>query len=91
MDDEEVISLAQTEFREAYNTGDVARLFSVFADSFIDMSEGVTSFYSTEAKTALRCEPRTCFATTEPTWKSLLWRSSCSVRQLITADRTGQL
>ena len=54
MNDEEAISLTKTEFREAYNTGDVARLLSVFAGSFIDMSEGVPSFYGTEAKTALR-------------------------------------
>ena len=54
MNDEEAISLAKTEFREAYNTGDVERLLSVFADSFTDMSEGKASFYGTEAKTALR-------------------------------------
>lgn len=54
MSDEEAISLAKTEFREAYNTGDVERLLSVFADSFTDMSEGEASFYGAEAKTALR-------------------------------------
>jgi ketosteroid isomerase-like protein len=54
MNDEEAISLAKTEFREAYNTGDVDRLLSVYADSFTDMSEGEASFYGTEAKTALR-------------------------------------
>lgn len=54
MNDEEAISLAKTEFREAYNTGDVGRLLSVYADSFTDMSEGAASFYGTEAKTALR-------------------------------------
>jgi len=54
MNDEEAISLMKTEFREAYNTADVDRLLSVFADAFIDMSEGVPSFYGTEAKTALR-------------------------------------
>ena len=54
MSDEEAISLAKTEFREAYNTGDVERLLSVFEDSFTDMSEGEASFYGAEAKTALR-------------------------------------
>lgn len=54
MNDEEAISLAKTEFREAYNNGDVRRLLSVYADSFTDMSEGEPSFYGTEAKTALR-------------------------------------
>lgn len=54
MPDEEAISIAKTEFREAYNTGDVERLLNVFGDSFTDMSEGESSFYGTEAKTALR-------------------------------------
>ena len=54
MTDEEAISIAKTEFREAYNTGDVERLLNVFGDSFTDMSEGESSFYGTEAKTALR-------------------------------------
>ena len=54
MNDEEAISLAKTEFREAHNTGDVERLLSVFSDSFTDMSEGKASFYGKEARTALR-------------------------------------
>jgi len=32
MNDEERICLAKTEFREAYNSGNVQRLLSVFAD-----------------------------------------------------------
>ena len=54
MTDEEAIIIAKTEFREAYNTGNVDRLLNVFADSFTDMTEGEGSFYGTEAKTALR-------------------------------------
>jgi ketosteroid isomerase-like protein len=54
MDDETAISVAKTEFREAYNTGDVERLLSVFADSFTNMSEGEASFYGAEGKEALR-------------------------------------
>ncbi|HWC20088.1 MAG TPA: nuclear transport factor 2 family protein [Terriglobales bacterium] len=54
MNDEEAISFAKTEFREAYNTGNVDRLLNVFADSFTDMSEGEASFYGKEAKAALR-------------------------------------
>jgi len=54
MTDEEAISVAKTEFREAYNTGDVERLLGVFADSFTDMSEGEASFYGAEARTALQ-------------------------------------
>lgn len=54
MNDEEAISIAKTEFREAYNNGDVERLLGIFADSFTDMSEGQASFYGAEAKSALR-------------------------------------
>src|SRR6059058_284625 len=52
--DEYGISVAKTEYREGYNTGDVERILSVFADSFTNMSEGEPSFYGDEAKQALR-------------------------------------
>ena len=52
--DEYAISVAKTEYREGYNTGDVERILSVFADSFTNMSEGEPSFYGDEAKQALR-------------------------------------
>jgi ketosteroid isomerase-like protein len=55
MNDEEAISIAKTELREAYNTGDVERLLSVFADSFTNMSDGEASFYGDEGKAAMRC------------------------------------
>ena len=49
------INLAKTEFREAYETGDVDRLVSVFSPSgFTNMSEGGPSKYGTEAIAALR-------------------------------------
>jgi ketosteroid isomerase-like protein len=51
---ESEICIAKTEFREAYNTGDLERLLAVYADSFIDLSEGQASFYGNEAKAALR-------------------------------------
>ena len=54
MSDEEAISLAKTEFREAYQTQDVERLLSVFADLFTNMSHGEASFYGAEGKAALR-------------------------------------
>jgi ketosteroid isomerase-like protein len=54
MTDEYGISIAKTEFREAYDAGDVDRLLSVFSDAFVDMSEDEASFYGTEAKAALR-------------------------------------
>src|SRR5437763_1777919 len=52
--DEYAISVAKTEYREGYNTADVERILSVFADSFTNMSEGEPSFYGDEAKQALR-------------------------------------
>lgn len=54
MNDEEAISLAKTEFREAYNNGDVERLLNVFADSLTNMSDGEASFFGREGKAALR-------------------------------------
>jgi ketosteroid isomerase-like protein len=52
-DDQYQISVAKTEYREAYNSGDVQRLLSVFASGFTDWSEGEPSFYGTEARRAL--------------------------------------
>jgi ketosteroid isomerase-like protein len=52
-DDQRQISVAKTEYREAYNSGDVPRLLSVFASGFTDCSEGEPSFYGTEARRAL--------------------------------------
>jgi ketosteroid isomerase-like protein len=54
MDDVYSISVAKTEYREGYNTGDVERVLAVFADAFIDMSEGQPSSFGTDAAAALR-------------------------------------
>jgi ketosteroid isomerase-like protein len=54
MNDIDAINAAKTEFREAYNTGDIDRLLSVFADGFADLSAGVPSFFGEEAKSVLR-------------------------------------
>jgi len=54
MTDEQAICLAKTEFREAYNTGDVERLLAVFAGEFTDMSVGLPSFFGEESKAVLR-------------------------------------
>ena len=63
MGDEYDISAAKTEFREAYNTGDVDRLLSVFSDSgFSDMSEGAPSFYGEEARKVFRHRMTKLFA-----------------------------
>jgi ketosteroid isomerase-like protein len=54
MDEIYGINLAKTEFREAYNTGDVDRLLAVFnPDGFTDMSGGGPSKYGPEARARL--------------------------------------
>ena len=63
MDDVYRINMAKTEFREAYNTGDVSRLLRVFsADGFTDMSEGSASKYGAEAISGLREKASQLFA-----------------------------
>ena len=62
MDDIYAINLAKTEFREAYNTGDVQRLLSVYADAFTDMSVGVASFFGAEARQVLQSRLAKLFA-----------------------------
>jgi ketosteroid isomerase-like protein len=49
------INVAKTEFREAYNAGNVDRLLAVFAEQFMDMSAGVPIFSGAEARLVLRC------------------------------------
>jgi ketosteroid isomerase-like protein len=53
-EDQHKISVAKTEYREAYNTGNVERLLSVFAPTFTDCTDGEPSFYGEEARRALR-------------------------------------
>ena len=48
------INTAKAEFREGYNTGDVDRLLSIFADGFTDLSADVPSFFGDEANSAMR-------------------------------------
>jgi ketosteroid isomerase-like protein len=60
-DDQLAISIAKTEYREAYNSGDVGRLLSVFAEGFTDCSEGEPSFYGAEARRALELRIRRLF------------------------------
>jgi hypothetical protein len=55
MDDTYRINVAKTEFREAYEAGDVDRLVSVFnPNGFTDMSEGAPNRYGPEAIASLR-------------------------------------
>jgi ketosteroid isomerase-like protein len=62
MDDEQALSLAKTEYREGYNTGDVERVMSVFDEGFILMPEGLPSFFSDEAAIAQRTWLKNLFA-----------------------------
>jgi ketosteroid isomerase-like protein len=62
MDDAYAIRLAKTQLREAYNTGDVNRVLSVFADGYSDMSARLASFYGAEAKAVLRHRMTKLFA-----------------------------
>ena len=54
MNDLYKINVAKAEFREAYNTGDVDRLLSAFADEFTDMSAGLPSFFGNTAHAVFR-------------------------------------
>jgi ketosteroid isomerase-like protein len=63
MDDVYRINVAKSQFRDAYNSGDVDRLLSVFEPSgFTDMSEGGPSKYGAEAIATLRAQARSLFA-----------------------------
>lgn len=62
MDDVYRINVAITEFREAYNAGDVDRLLAVFHGDFVDMSEGFTSGFGANAKARLRTRFTELFA-----------------------------
>jgi uncharacterized protein (TIGR02246 family) len=63
MDDVFQINMAKTEFREAYDAGDVDRLLSVFnPDGFTEMSEGGPTRYGREAIATLRDQVGRLFA-----------------------------
>ena len=62
MDDIYKINIAKTEFREAYNTGDVDRLLGVFTgDGFTSMFEGGPSQFGSGARSSLRKETAELF------------------------------
>jgi ketosteroid isomerase-like protein len=63
MDEIYKINVAKTEFREAYNTGDVDRLLAVFTnDGFTSMFEGGPSQFGGRARSSLREEVVKLFA-----------------------------
>ena len=67
MNDIYALNAAKAEFREAYNTGDVNRLLSLFADGFTDLSAGVPTFFGAEAKSVLRSRTVKLFQNYRPT------------------------
>src|SRR3974390_3600361 len=57
MDDVHEINVAKTGLREAYNTGDVERILSIYAPrGFTDMSEGGPNRYGEDSRLNLREE-----------------------------------
>ena len=48
------INVAKTEFRKAYNAGNVDRLLAVFADEFTDMRAEAPSFFGVDSRSVLR-------------------------------------
>jgi ketosteroid isomerase-like protein len=62
MTDDYLISLAKTEYREGYNTGDIERILSVFNDDLTNWADGDASFYGAEGKQGLREQLQDLFA-----------------------------
>jgi ketosteroid isomerase-like protein len=60
--DQIAISRAKTEFRDAYNEGNVERLMAVFADEVKNWSEGDASFYGTEGRRSIELQASQLFA-----------------------------
>jgi ketosteroid isomerase-like protein len=54
VDDTYAINVAKSEYREGFNTGDAARVLSVFGPEFTDMSDGRPSRYRADAAVKLR-------------------------------------
>jgi len=54
MDVEYAIELAKTEYRDAFNTGNIDRLLNLLSEGFVDMSEGHASLFGPDAREELR-------------------------------------
>jgi ketosteroid isomerase-like protein len=48
------IHAAKTEVREGYNNADVGRILAIYADGFIDLSDGYPTFFESQGKAMLR-------------------------------------
>jgi ketosteroid isomerase-like protein len=62
MDDAYAIRLAKTKLRDSYDKGSVSGVLSVFADRYIDMSDGLSSFFGAEARAVLKHRMKNLFA-----------------------------
>lgn len=62
MDDVYAINVVKTEFREAYNTGNVERLLAILDSGLVDLSNGRCSGYGEGGKAALRTYLQDVFA-----------------------------
>jgi len=62
LDDVYRINVAMTEFREAYNTGDVDRLLALFHEGFADISEGLTSGFGAASNAGLKARLTAMFS-----------------------------
>ena len=62
MDDNYAIRLAKTKLRDAYSEGNVNGVLSVFADGYSDISAGLASFCSIEARAVLKHRLKELFA-----------------------------
>ena len=62
VEDVYAIHVAQSDYREAFNTGDVERLLRVFGPEFTDMSQGVPTFYGEDGPFVLRRRMTCLFA-----------------------------
>ncbi len=60
--DRYAIHLAKTAIREGYNSGDVPRVLSAYADGYQEMAEGLPSFGGAEARTVLQARLTALFA-----------------------------
>ena len=89
MDDKYKINAARTEMREAYLSGDAARLLAVFhPDGFTDMSEGSPSRYGGDARLSLAEEATKLFATNSVKFVPII--IDISVMDAVAFDRGWQ-
>ncbi|MGH9644540.1 MAG: YybH family protein [Terriglobales bacterium] len=81
MDDVCAINVAKTEFRDAYNTGNVERLMAVVDSGLVDLSDGRCSGYGESGKAAMRSYLQDLF----------VWFDACLVPIVIDITVMGEM